>query len=60
MSDTTPNLSTPHAQTPSAPMPNASTHPPSAVVVTQMQSHNDNTNDIDVLLAASQMTQVEV
>ena len=60
MSDTTPNLSTPDAQTPSNQTPNASTHPPSAVAVTQTQSEYDNSMGADVLLAASQMMHDEV
>ena len=60
MSDTTPNLSTRNARTPSNQRPNASTHPPSAVAVTQTQSEHDNSIGIDILLAASEMTHDEV
>ena len=60
MSDTTPNLSTPNAQTPSNQTPNTSTHPPSAVAVTQTKSEHDNSIGIDVLLAASEVTHDEV
>ena len=41
-------------------MPNASTHPPSAVAVTQTQSEHDNSIGIDVLLTASKMTHDKV
>ena len=60
MPDTTPNLSTPDAQTPSFQTPNASTHPSSAVAVTQTQSEYDYSMGAEVLLAASQRMHEEV
>ena len=53
MPNTTPNLSTPGTQTPTNQTPTASTHPPSAVVVTQTQSDHPEAPGFDALLAAS-------
>ena len=53
MPDTTPNLSTPDTQTPSNQMPIASTHPPSAAVITQTQSGHPEVPGFNALLAAS-------
>ena len=52
MPDTIPNLTTPDAQTPINVTPIASTHPPSALAVTQPKSEAENTPCINVLLAA--------
>ena len=52
MPNTTPNLATPDHQTPTNETPIASTHPPSAVAVTQSQSDANDAPGFNVLLAA--------